>query len=502
MATDDSFGQFEQLLREQIEPRVHDMTLRTDDISWQLLQTMQPIDRAGRRKLTDGTQATGAAGWMAEWRIRLQRAGLLTGGKIGGTTWEMAGGGSNLPMSQGISALYPDPTKVPARAYLAIAVFLKRIKGSLTINRDQIMADLVTNPIEEIAADYTQDVVERLRRTICAHFWSDGSAHIAQVNNASGVNVVENQTTPGGLEVAVDAGTCYRFEEGQRIVAGSNIAAANYGSSPRVAVAGSVNDAGVMRVVNIDRDSRTIYLESEQGEGTIALSDNDVLMDEGVYDFTAATVNAGTLAPNGIESLVINSGTFPGTAHDVDHYGALKGWVSGTAGTNVDPTTELISEVMDKITDSETTPPSVVIAESSVWTRWAQLERAGFAQYQVPQGAPFQASGGVSGPVITHQNHAFSRFSSSLCRENALFGLTPETFVKFMPIPGEGVATIKWFFTTGVMSGTPSIFGPVTSGARLSEMAQAPFDVYCEFGLKEPLRNFRIQGVHSQRSAS
>ena len=483
----DSFEQFEVLLRETIDDRVLDLTLDTDDVAWNLMETFMPQSTAG--KTNDGS-----AGWMAEWRIRVQRAGRVAGGKFTGNTINTMGTSDLLNMGQAADALYLDPAHSPLRSYLPIRMSLKRVTGNLTVNTQQILADLASTPIEQVGGDYIEDAVSLVRLLACDYFWSDGSAALAQVNMAAGASITE---TAGGVEVTIDAGTFARFAKGMRIVAGSNVAVANYGSSDRTARTGttSSNPAGVMRVVNIDVENRTIWLESEPGEGTVALSDNDQLMVEGTFDWAGTTVTGSSLAAEGVESLLLDSGTFPGTSFSVAAISELKSFVDGSESSLEYPTPEKLALLIDKITDAGKMPPSVLISEQSVKTLYAQQEREAGAYYSVPQGAGFMASGGISGARFQHGDKVYAWLTSSMVRPGAVVGLSPETWKKFMPIGGK---TIRWVMTSPPINSN-SIFRPVTSGRQLSELHSADFDFFIQFGCTDPRRNLRRIGFYSQR---
>ena len=257
-----------------------------------------------------------------------------------------------------------------------------------------------------------------------------------------------------------------------------------------------------MRFVAIDSDNRTIRLQSEPGEGDITLTDYDHLMLADTYDFTAASVAAGTLTPNGFESLLITSGVFPGSISpkftsglDVSHHTELKSFVE-TESPMVDPTMDTFTEMLDKIADLEKPPPTAFIAERSIWTLFAEIERENSSLVTIPMGTTFNAAGGVAGPVLSHMEHRFQRFSSARVRPNAAIGLSPETFMRFMPL---GDRVIHWVYGNGPLSGYSSIFGPVSDGVRLTELADAPFNGYAEFGCKDPRRNLRKVGINAKR---
>lgn len=481
----DAFDQFETLLLENVDPAVFDLTLENDDPWWTLIDTFQPQSVAGRTTFSD----EGTAGWEAGWRMRVQRAGLVTGGTFAGNTLEMMGKDDHMAVGQAADATYPDPAKVPMRSHIRVKSLLKRMKGNLTVNQQQIFAELVSEPLESVAMGHIEDVVSQVRQVVSAMGWSDGSALLAQVNSSSSISVDE---TAGGTATAVDVGTGLRFVKGQRYQAGSNVATANYSSSARSLRTGNIN--GVFRCVSVNPDTLVPSFESEVGEGTITLQDNDAIMLEGMYDFSAANVNAATRAPSGVENLLINSGNFPNTSLAVANYTGLQAFVSGSDDAKVDPTPELVATMVDKQARLGLTPSSVLVSDPLIKTLYSQLERQGGAVYNVPQAAGFVGGGGTTGALAQHNNTTFTWLTSSMVRPNSIVGLAPDTWKKFMPM---GNKTIRWFYNSGTMAGAGSIFNPVHAGRPATELAQAPFDFFVEFGVTRPQRNFRQLGVKS-----
>ncbi len=495
----DAFSQFEVLVREAISPSVVNLVLPEDDIAWQLTQSMQATRAAGR----DLQNAIGSSdsGWFAEWRVRTMRGGLATGGKFGGGTMSQMGADDHLNVGSAADSLYPDPAKAALRSWVAIRMKLKRIQGNYVINKSQLISRMASGAmVEDEVSVAVEDITALIRSLFTNYLYGDGSAVIAKVNNTATITLTKGSSTA----VPVDNGTAFRFVMGQRYVAGSDITPANYGSSPRVTTSGSATEPGVFRCIDIDADTRVPYFETEEGFSDVVLDDNDNIMLEGTYDFTAATVNAGTLAANGLESLLISSGNFPGAFHAgsamaVTDHRYLKSYISGTEGDEEAPTPEVIAEIIDKITDASKAPPNVLIAEKSLWTLYAQLERQGYAQQIVPQGGLFTATGGVAAPQLGHGTASFTQFHSPRVRPGMIVGMASDTWKKFMPF---GDMTIQWLYSSGAMAGTESIFHPVMSGRQATQQAQAPFDFYGEYGCDDPRRNFRRVGLSSQRSVS
>jgi len=487
----DTFAQFETLLIESVDDMVYDRELRDDDISWRILDTMAPIPRGGRATDGAGQSDANTPEFEASWRMRVQRAGLITAGQFGEGNLTMMGADDHLAMGQDVGQLYPDPTKAALRSWITVKTLLKVVKGVLPINEDQIDTDLIGNPIEEVAMEHVEDVLGLLRKYICTNFWSDGSGLVAQVNNSAGYSVTTSPT-----EVAIDVGTPFRFEKGQRYIFGSNVAQANYGSSARTYRTGATSGTtGIARCVEINEKDRTVYFEAEPASGTITLTDNDAIVQHDTVVTTGTTVTAQSLCPNGVESLLVDSGDFPDTSHTVTDYEALRAQIAGDESAKVPPNAENMAVLLDQMMAAGITPPPLWISEQSVQTLYAQAERQGGAVYPVNQGAPYQASGGISGAVFQHYNYTPAWLLSSLCRPGAIHGLDPADWMKWMPI-GKAV---RWKFKSGSMAGASSIFQPVMSGTQVTGLAQAPFKTFVQFGVKTPRAQFRRIGFQNAR---
>ena len=490
----DAFAQFETLLREFISPAVIDLEFKDDDPGWNLIGSFQPETMGGRRDYDTGTSGY-PPGYEAQFVIKVQSAGRVTGGKFTGNTLTAMGADSHLFMGQAADAKFLDPRKSALRAHIRVKMILKRILGDISINFQQIVADLASNPLEEVSSGMIEDATKRVRGKVMNEFYGAGDGTIAQVNLAAGYTITE---TAGGVEVVIDNGTWGRFMKGDLIVAGSD-------ADPRILRVGAGGNGGTgeMRVVSIDQDLRTIKLQSAPGVGNISLSDDDHLILGDNYDFSASSVALGSLAAEGVESLLINSGVFPGTISpkftsglDVTNHTELKSFITDTSSTLEDPTMEAVTLQLDKILDLEVDPPTAFIAERSLWTKHAQLERENNALVQVPMGATFRAAGGVSGPMLGHMEHTFQRFNSKRIRPNSILGLNPSTFRRYIPL---GDRTIQWVYGSGPLAGIASIFGPAYDGVQLIELASAPFNVYIQFGCLDPRANFRRLGLKTQR---
>ena len=242
--------------------------------------------------------------------------------------------------------------------------------------------------------------------------------------------------------------------------------------------------------------------QGEPGSGDFTIVTGYHIMQAGFYDFTAASVAAGSLAMTGVEAYIKTSGNYPGTSFDVSHYQELRVYVDGTesssGGGTQNPEASLIASVIDKITDAGVMPPDVLIAEQSLWTLYALLEKQAGAVYQVPNGGTYVANGGVDGPMFTHGQKVFPRLSSNRVRPSSILGLTPSAFVKMTPM---GDRTIRWVKSQGGTAMAQSVFEQVQDGGIMYSTMQAPFDSYWELGCREPKRNFRFVGLYNQREA-
>jgi hypothetical protein len=488
-ATDDVFGGFADLILEHASRKVHNLTLEDpDDPAWALMGSFEPEEKAGRRTGSD----EGSPGFEASWRVRIQRGGRVTGGSFAGNTLANMGTDDVLHVGRAADALYLDPVHTPRRSYLKVKMLLKRLRGQVTCELEEILADLATDPLEEVAADGVEDVVAKVRKLYSTMFWSQGYGIMALVNDAAPAVIGENA---GDSWVTIDAGTPFRFEIGDRYVASSLSVGTPYGGTTR---AGTLNDPGVFRCTGINTDDRTVKFESEAGEGDITIADNDAIIHEGMYNFGAASAAVGNYAPNGIEQLLIATGTYPGTAYDVDEHTQLASYVSNNEADPIYPKPEVIGAMIDKITEPKKAPPSTLVAETSLWTLYSQIERSAGAIYPVAQGAGFTASGGVEMPVISHNGRRFAALESSLIRPGMVAGLAPETFKRFTPL---GDRTIRWAMTRGPLANVGSIFRAVTSGRQLTELMVADFNVFFQIGQTDPRRCFLARGIHSQRTA-
>ena len=480
----DSFDQFQTLVRERLADAV--LSVEFTDVTdplWSMIGQFMPESMGGRREYDTGASDY-PAGYEAKYKIKVQSGGLVTGGSFSGNTLVAMGKDSHLASGQGADALYPDPALAPMASWVTIKMVLKRILGVVSVNDQQLTAKLASQTVDEVAGDEAIDAAKRVRNTYLNGMYGDGTATIAQC--LAGASVTE---TAGGVTVTLKNGTYARFMKGDIIVAGSN-------ANPRVQRAGAI--AGRMNVVSIDPDGRHIKLQSRPGEGTITLSADDHLMLDGMYVFGGASDAVNSRHMNGLDSLLINTGVFPNSTSpefpsglDVAHHTELKAFIQDDSAAMVEPTMENLTLLLDKIEDAGLVPPTAIISERGVWTRWAQLERENHATTMIPQGGAFQAAGGVAGPVLTHMGRTFQKFVSARVRPNAAYGIAPDTFMNFVPL---GDRAIHW-----KLERTGSIFYMVQSGRQLTELSGAPFNTYGEFGCRMPPRNWKHLGLLAQR---
>ena len=492
MAVGDSFNQFENLLRESLDETVLRLSVEADDPIWSLLQTMRNVKKLGR--ITGaGTKTKGDPGYEARWEVLMQRGGTVTGASIGETSSTLMGPNSGLIMGLGTNSQGLDPVDTPQRSYLELVSFLKKAKGQVTLNADQLEAKLIGSPVEDVAMGYIEDATFQVRDLITSLSWGAGDGVMAW--NADGTETIAEDSINW---VTVDNGSPFRFTKGQKYVA------ADQGTNPKCSVprAGTLTSPGVFRCVGVNPITREVGFQSEPGQGNIVIYEDDLIIRQGMWDFTtaatSATDNTPSLAPNGIENLLINTGAFPDSdITDVTDYPELQAYITDNTGSEVTPEPERLDEILDLMTGPggpDDGPPPILIAENSVWTLWSHLERRAMAMYPVTQ--TFTSGGGVTGPVYTYGSRSFQRLSSSKCRESTIFGIDPSTFIRFMP----NDLTLRWKMTQGGLSGMGGIFRGVYEGRSLTSLAAADFELWWQMAQTRPLRNFILKGVHSQRT--
>lgn len=488
----DIFDQFSLLLRERLGPAQRNLMLPNDDPRWNVIDTMPAEMEAGR---ADPVAGDYPAQYMAKFDIQVQMGGRVAGGRFTGNTPTMMGKDSHLAMGLAFNNYNLDPALTPLDSWIQIAMLLKKIRGSIVVDHGQLEARMMTTPIADMATDAVKAAVTKSRQYIVNSSYSDGTGKMAQINNAAGYTIVE---TAGGTEIVIDQGTFGRFRIGDLIQAGTN-------ANPYVLrTGGGVSGAtGLMRVVDLNGVGRRLRLQSMPGVGSIVLSDNDVLVLYETYEFGGANHAANALAPNGSESLLLDAGVLPGTVTvrfptglNVSDYSMLRAFVTDTSATPDDPTMEAFTEILDNMKNAGKELPSAWFAEEGIWTKWNQLDLANNAIVQAPMGQTYMAAGGTAGPVLTHQESRFTKFSSVCVRENTVEGINPSTWRKFVPM---GDRTVQWFYGRGPLSGIQSIFGPILSGTRSVRGAEAPFDMYFELGCMDPQANFRRIGIKTQR---
>lgn len=492
MAT--SFDAFEMLLRENISDAVVNLTFEDEDPASLLIDTFNAETLAGRNQSIGAENQSPDPGYRASYRIRVQRGGRVAGAKLFGNTTTMMGGTNQLTqlMGQAADGKYLDPRRTPGPGWLEVAMKLRRVKGSVVVNRDQIIAELAANPIDEVAGNYLMDSVARVRSYQVNAFWGDGTASLAQVNASSSVLEASAVSVTLG-QTSAYSGTFARFQQGDLLQAATTHATLRVLKTGT----GASGATGYIRVVKVDRINRKLFLQSEPGVGTVALVDTDHLMYADTYDFVNGHAEANKIVPEGVESLVINTGTFPGTNYAVENVTELIAFTEDVTTTPEDPTPENIAKILDTIADGGYQPPTALFSERSFWTYYSQLERESGAQYVVSQGAAFQASGGVDGPVVQHMGTRFQRFPSTRMRTQTLVGLAPDEWMKFVPL---GNNAIHWVYGNGPMAGVQSVFFPVSDGVQGTELARADYDTYCQFGNKIPGRQFWKRGYKTQRT--
>ncbi len=490
MAVGDAFDQFEMLIRENLDGRVEDLEVRATDILWDIVRTMKNVTKLGR-----DTASSPGAKYEAKWNVMLQRGGRMTGAPFGQTELTKMGPDDALIMGMAASGGYPDPVDTPQRSRIQLKSYLRKARGSVTMNRDQVEAELISDPIDEVAGGYLEDSVIQVRQLLCALGWGAGDGVLAKVNEAT------NITEAAVAWVPVTAGTCFRFMRGWRIVAAKTTT--NKFDTPLAGNGASKATPSYMRCVGVNPKTLKVGLQSEPGQGTIALTTDHYLIYQGMWDFTTAatssTSNNPSLAPNGVDSLLIDSGTFPDTSLTVTNYPELQAFIFGDDATLELPEPEMIDEMLDYIAGVESDDlslPPMLIAERSVWTLYRHLERRAMGVQMIDQ--TMQVGGGSAGPFYQYADKPFLRMQSSMCRQNRIYGLAPDTFIRFMP----NDLNIRWAMSQGGMAGFANIFRPVTNGRILTELSAAEYDTWWQMAQTRPNGNCVRKGVESKRTYS
>ena len=481
MATGDAFDQFQILLNQKMQQSVEYLELpEVDDVFPQLAMSAQNVAELGQ--LQDLTIANLVPGYEASWTAKIQSGGLITGGSFGETQLRKMGPGNNLIMGIAANALHVDPTKAAQPSYIKLKSRLKKVMGCYTEDWEKIEARIISRPIET-AMDVIEDTTRLIRSTAGSCMWGAGNGVMGQVDLAAGYNITE----AGITWVAIKNSQIYRFIKGQRYVAATIVAGV-----PTVARAGTLNTPGVMRCVGLNPQTLKVGFQSEDGEGTIALSDGDGLILEGLWDFAA---NA-TRCCNGVENLLKTSGAFPDSdISDVTDYPELQVFQAGDESARVEPTGDKIDEILDLMTAPQPNTPPALVAESNLWTLYSRLERQANMLTLVPQGEAYLANGGVRAPLYSYGNKTFARLSSAKCRPGTMYGLDATSFVRFMPQD----LSARWRMANGGLAGAQNIFRPITIGARLSGSMTAEWDAWYQLSVLRPQKNVIRYGFLNQR---
>ena len=140
-----------------------------NDILWDITASAPtvPVGKNFYNPETDGP-------FIYEWEVLNQRGGRVSGGSWDGNTQLVMGANNNLVMGQASDVTYLDPRHTPRRSYLKLQQNVKRLRGQLTGNINDILAELVAKPIEDVAADHIEDAVHHIRKTITCGCYSDG----------------------------------------------------------------------------------------------------------------------------------------------------------------------------------------------------------------------------------------------------------------------------------------------------------------------------------------
>lgn len=490
----DQFSTFASMIPQAIEESYYDGVLPTDDGIWSITQAFKANYQYGRDPYHSITSATN--GWFHTWRILQQKAGTVQGSTFQSPTIETAGLDTTFPLNEGTAndVYAPDPTYVPNRTYFLLTMQLAALTGNLTATRALVEAATISGnaDVASMSSDLVDDLAEKLRHTFCVQAYCDGSGVWARVKTAASV------TTTGTI-VYLSEGTAQRFIVGDAYVLAAHVAPANYGSSRRTKVLDANSVGNVMICVDHDLENNAVYFQSPagRGQGTLTLTAGQDIMPEEMYDFNQATVNAGSRAMEGLESLLITSGTFPGPeAHNVANRRYLRSHVYGAEGEKNLPSGSMLSAPFMAIKKARQAPPTILLCEEGVYVKFQEIERSSFMTYSVPTAGPFAANGGIgNAPMFTWGTSSASWVSSDLIRPNCVIGVTPSTFSRAMP---PRAMAINWVYNTGGGPGVPGPFGPpIMEGKRVGTLMQAPFFTWGQWGCTDPQANFRYLGVVS-----
>ncbi len=376
------------------------------------------------------------------------------------------------------------PLEVPLTQYLSLNSRLKRIIGNITVNMSQVLNDILSDSLEEVAVGHMEDATYQVRKNMLVWFYGDGSSSIATILTSS-------DTTPANdaiLALTLSDGPYNRFIKGQRYTIWDDDAGSNWpATKTQIATTELV-------CVNIDDVNKSVDFENVDAStgATHAIGDHLVLKGT---EGAAGLENA--LVPKGIEYMFNNTGAFYGVA-DRREYGELVSYVEGSESALVAPEPDLIARMVNRIAKAGYAPPTILISESALSTQYAFTEKAGYATYVVPGFMP-SPNGGVGQPIFQHGTIVMPWLTSEFIRPGSLLGCAADTILKFAPT---GQNTIRWWNARGSGAGLSGIFIPVqegsATGVRQTELWQAPFETHCEFMCLAPKRSFRHIGLTTQ----
>ncbi|MFM9966705.1 MAG: hypothetical protein ACKV2Q_36495 [Planctomycetaceae bacterium] len=500
MAT--SFSPWQHLLVEAVEKGLYDLTLPEDEMAMQLIGTFPASPMMGKTTDRANSSDEGAVGFEASYSILHTRGARATGSLFGGTDITRLGAYTDVSIGQAASSLYLDPAHTPMRDSYQVKAKLKAFKGQVAYNEDQVRAKMIAEPVADIMAGLAEDPIYKWRMLISNCFWGDGNGALVQF--AAAGTIPASTSTPaaaGAIAFSRPGGPYSKIIKGERYIVVENRTSATKWT--QVVGSGGSAATAYVRCVEVDVDNGTAWFQVEPGGVAIAITAptsptvGDFIVMEGMLtdNLTGATFAAQTRCCEGVESLIRNTGNFPGTGWDVTARNELKGFIRGDEASLSNPTPETIAELVDVITNAKIRPPSTWVSRQDVRTYYGQLERAGAATYYVPQGAQFQPSGGVDAPRFGHFAYAPAWLESNQCRTNTLFGIEPSSFRKYIPM-GEG--RVRWITPTGDSRDGGPVFSRRWSGRQATELLAADFEGYYQIGCTDPRRNFIYKGLRTQ----
>jgi len=459
------------LLAENIGRGVTDYCVYGDRILDAIVNSNR-VQRAGFMGRNDNAGGS----FRANHRIKLSRAGDWSATPFNSTTVTQIGDGA-YPVGLALNNKRLDPTKMPQQKIENMYLDLKRLEGNVTLDLDQIHGIQHGQALADYVTDQADDQIKNMRDAMATLIFLDGNGKLGEITGTPTI-AEATQTT-----VTVRESSVRRFEIGKRyqIADGS--------TWPTTMTRRGTGD-GAIRCVGIDYATSTpnaasIIFQSESGTGSIVCVDGDVIVKHGTVDYS----NNVSYLPSGFDNLIGNTGTLHGLSRTT--YPMLKSIVDTNpsgAGTNRPPEPKIITQILSKIIHSGFMPPSLLIAQKDVRDRYFQLEQQR-SVYNVPMRMAY-ADGGMGTVQTSYEGMVLGWIESSFVAPNKIIGVSPEKMIKYSPA---GTEAIQWYLNQGGSAHAPTQFQHVNSGSQITNVVQAPYQWWVEFGVTEPMSHFQVQ---------